>query len=103
MLNDEEENAVRQLGDMIGYGRLMQLAEQIWDKKQPGGAHSVGTCTSFLVPCPHPPMGRDANGHCDWCCGAGRVTKRVFKAMCEEYDAASYDDLRQSGGIVDAP
>ena len=23
----------------------------------------------------------DDNGHCDWCCGAGRVTKRVAAAM----------------------
>lgn len=108
MTSDEEENAVRQLGDLIGYGRLMQLGEQMWRKKLvvdglEGGEHTVGTCATFLMPCPHPPLGRDANGHCDWCCGAGRITKRVFKAICDEADAASYEDLRKSGGIVDAP
>lgn len=78
---DEERNAVRQLGELIGYGRIMQLAEQIWNEKQPGAAHSQGPCVTFLVPCPHPENGRDANGHCDWCCGSGRVTKKVLEAM----------------------
>jgi hypothetical protein len=76
-----EEMAVRQLGDAIGYGRVMQLAEQIWDGKQPGAALSVGTATSMLVPCPHPESGRDANGHCDWCCGSGRITHKVLQAI----------------------
>jgi len=75
------EMAVRELGDQIGYGRVMQLASQIWDTKRPGGAHAVGPCLAGVVPCPHPESGRDANGHCDWCCGAGWVTKRVLEAM----------------------
>lgn len=108
MRNDEEENAVRTLADEIGYGRTMQLAEQLWRKKLAttgleGGEHTTGPCATFMVPCPHPPTGRDANGHCDWCCGCGRITKRVFKAICDEADAASYEDLRKSGGIVNAP
>lgn len=78
--NDEEENAVRQLGNEIGYGRMMQLAEQVWRKKLmadglAGGEHTTGPCAAFMVPCPHPE--RDANGHCDWCCGAGRIAKRI--------------------------
>jgi hypothetical protein len=81
MTDDEEENAVRQLGEAIGYGRVMQLAEQIWTKDDPIGALTVGTATVFLVPCPHPQSGRSANGHCDWCCGSGRVTKKVLKAI----------------------
>lgn len=76
-----EEQAVRDLGDSIGYGRLMQLAERIWNAKQPGAAHSVGCCVAFLVPCPCPESGRDANGFCDWCCGSGRVTKKVLEAI----------------------
>lgn len=70
---------VQRLGDEIGYGNMMQLAEQIWNERQPGGAHSVGPCTALLVPCPHP--GTDHAAGCDWCCGAGRVTARVLKAM----------------------
>ena len=83
MTDYEEENAVRQLGDLIGYGRVMQLCVQIWNHKTPGGAHSVGPCTSQLVPCPHPEDGRDANGHCDWCCGSGRITRKVATAIAE--------------------
>jgi hypothetical protein len=84
-IHDAEEAAVRKLGDAIGYGRMMQLAERIWNEKQPGGAHSTGPCVFFLVPCPHLTTKNiawlDENGHCDWCCGAGRVTKRVAAAM----------------------
>jgi hypothetical protein len=73
-----EEKAVRELGDRIGYGRMMQLAEQIWRTLPYGdkGAHSVGPCVGLLVPCPHPD-----GPNCDWCCGSGRVTKRVLAAM----------------------
>jgi hypothetical protein len=86
MTADEERNAVRQLGDLIGYGRMMQLAEQVWRSKlEPdglaGGEHTTGPCAVMMVPCPHPESGRDANGHCDWCCGSGRVTKKVLEAM----------------------
>ncbi len=108
MLEDDEETAVRNLGERIGYGRTMQLAEQMWRKKLKsqgleGGEHTTGPCATFMVRCPHPANGRDENGHCDWCCGAGRITKRVFKAICESMDADSYEDLRKSGGIVGAP
>ncbi len=85
---------VRELGDRIGYGNMMQLAERIWDQKllddglPEGGAHSVGCCTTFLVACPAPqhkedfePYGDGSDRHCDWCCGSGRVTQRVALAM----------------------
>lgn len=86
MSNDEEENAVRQLGDLIGYGRMMQLAEQIWRKKLQadgleGGEHTTGPCAVFMVRCPHPKEAEDANGHCDLCCGAGRVTKLALRSF----------------------
>ena len=88
-INAAEREAVRRLGDAIGYGRVMQLAEQIWHDKAvangiPGSEHTTGPCAALMVLCPHPKSGRDANGHCDWCCGAGRVTKRVLKAMRRE-------------------
>lgn len=78
-LEDQEELAVRHLGDAIGYGRMMQLAEQIWTQKDRIGAHTVGPCAYNMIRCPHPE--KDENGHCEWCCGTGRVTKRVFAAM----------------------
>lgn len=89
MTNDEEENAVRQLGNLIGYGRMMQLAEQEWRKMLKkewgieGGEHTTGPCAALMVKCPHPENGKDENGHCDWCCGSGRVTKKVLAAMME--------------------
>lgn len=81
-LNAKEAMAVRELGDRIGYGRLMQLAEQEWrefaaSKGLDGSEHTVGTCAAFLVPCPHPI--KDSSGHCDICCGSGRITKGVLE------------------------
>lgn len=75
-----EEKLVNALGALIGYGRMMQLAEQIWRRvgEVPGSEHTVGPCALFLVPCRH--VGY-LPGNCDWCCGAGRVTKRVDQAM----------------------
>lgn len=55
MLPDEEENAVRQLGQHIGYGRTMQLCEQLWRRMdQKGMELSVGPCAGMLVACPCP-------------------------------------------------
>lgn len=79
-----ERPLVETLGEQIGYGRLMQLAERIWDWKQPGSAHSVGPCTSMLIHCPH--VIRQSDEHCDWCCGSGRVTRRVLQAMIDAGD-----------------
>ena len=88
---DAEEVAVEELGEAIGYGRLMQAAETVWRRKAieqgiSGSEHTTGPCASFMVPCPHRdedahPDWFDENGHCDWCCGAGRVTGRVAAAM----------------------
>lgn len=90
---DAEEEAVRRLGDQIGYGRLMQAAEAVWRRKAiaqgtPGSEHTTGPCAAAMVPCPCRTGGAEDNhpewftgGHCDWCCGAGRVTKRVADAM----------------------
>jgi hypothetical protein len=83
-VSDYEVYAVRELGDRIGYGRMMQLAERLWGDKlvregggneqMRGGAHSVGPCVGMLVQCVC--EGRDM-GNCDWCCGTGRVTRLV--------------------------
>lgn len=84
MTDSEEEAAVRRLGDAIGYGRVMQLAEQEWRKilaplGLEGAEHSTGPCVALMAPCPHP--GSGGPGNCEWCCGAGRVTQRVLKAI----------------------
>ena len=87
--NEEEELLVGRLGDSIGYGRVMQLCERLWREKlvsrglRGGGEQTVGPCAAFMVPCPCPASGRDEAGHCTWCCGAGRVTERVARAIAE--------------------
>lgn len=73
--------AVKRLGDSIGFGRMMQLAESEWRAKlepqgEAGGEHTTGPCAALMVPCPC-----ESRSNCDWCCGAGRVTKRVRQAM----------------------
>jgi hypothetical protein len=79
-LEDLETNWVRDLGERIGYGRTMELCEQLWNEKVPGGAHSIGPAVACLVTCPHEPGQVFASG-CAWCCGSGRVTERVLQAM----------------------
>ena len=80
-----EKELVRAIGDAIGYGRTMQLCEEIWREKEiarcgkGGGEHTTGACAFFMVPCPHPIQ--DDNGHCEICCGAGRITKGVLKLL----------------------
>ena len=74
----DETQAVQTLGEQIGFGRMMQLAEQIWRERlarDRRGEHTTGPCAALMVPCKHPV--RDENGHCEVCCGAGRVTKWV--------------------------
>lgn len=76
-----ERVMVANLGDEIGFGRMMQLAQSVWRDRVngKGSEFAYGPCVSMTVPCPHPE--KDANGHCEWCCGSGWVTKRVLEAM----------------------
>jgi len=86
-INAREEELVRKLGEDIGYGRTMQLCEKLWNDKlaragmKRGGEHAVYCCAIFLVPCPGCAPARRRDESCGWCCGAGRVTKRVAKAI----------------------
>lgn len=85
----KEKDIVTQLGDTIGYGRIMQLCEEIWREKAitqgfPGSEHTTGACAAFMVTCPHPV--KCSNGHCEICCGAGRITKGV-QALIEREKA----------------
>jgi hypothetical protein len=75
-----EEAKVQELGDKIGYGRIMQLAQELWRNKlalegMAGGELTVGPCAAMMVPCIHPVV--DSNGHCKVCCGSGSVTKWI--------------------------
>lgn len=76
-----EKALVKDLGDKIGYGNLMQLCEIAWREKliaegmKPGGEFAYGPCAAFMVTCEH--AIKDENGHCELCCGAGRISKGV--------------------------
>ena len=91
-LVSREVTAVRELGERFGYGQVMQLCEQIWKEKEGtrGGEHThlhlTGPCAIVLVRCPGPQHEEDHPDypHCDWCCGAHRVTKRVAEAIMGE-------------------
>jgi hypothetical protein len=82
-----EELQVKELGDRIGYGRIMHLCEKLWRRSliaqgyPAGGEFAYGPCVAFMVPCPH--LEKDKGGHCLWCCGAGRVTKHVLAVQIE--------------------
>lgn len=76
---EAEEHEVHKLGERIGYGRIMQLAQSNWEKSltakgyPPGGAFVYGPCAAMTVPC-------GCNGSCDWCCGSGWLTEKVKEA-----------------------
>lgn len=86
-----EQQLIDALGRRMGWGRIMQLSEQCWREHLArtgpgleGGEHSTGPCVSMLVPCPC--IAAD-DADCAWCCGAGRVTKRVAQAMIAQWNA----------------
>lgn len=85
-----EERLARELGERIGFGRMMHLGQKLWRddliaKGLPGGGEfSMGPCVAFMVRCQcveeaNPDV--DANGHCEWCCGSRAVTERVRAAQ----------------------
>lgn len=99
--NAEESVLVRKIGDAIGYGRLMQLAEEIWSQKAKeqhidGSEHTVGPCAGNMVPCSH--AVKDDNGHCEICCGSGRITKWVNNNLPAPADG----ELREALELIEA-
>jgi hypothetical protein len=97
---------LKHLGHMLGFGRVMQATEEFWREsgETPGGEHTVGPCASMMVVCTH--NGRDAK-ECEWCCGSGRVTKRVALAMAGDAElrsdiiAEEREDLRRAYAELD--
>ena len=91
--NTHEEVAVKHLGDIIGYGRMMQLAEQEWRKAlkeqgwPEGGEFVSGPCKSQTVPC-------GCGTGCDWCEGSRWLTKKV-KALKDEQDDARLTKIEE--------
>jgi hypothetical protein len=80
MSRDEEKRLVKKIGEVIGYGNMMELASQLWRESLKesgypvGGEHVVGPCAALTVPC-----GCEKPHKCDWCCGSGWLTKHVEK------------------------
>jgi hypothetical protein len=76
--NSMEKSAVKNLGDQIGYGNMMHLAQQCWREKEEkefgfsGGEFAYGPCVALTVPC-----GCESPSKCDWCCGSRWLTKHV--------------------------
>lgn len=74
-----EEQLVKTVGDAIGYGRVMQLSQRLWRSKLgelPGAEFAIGPCVVATVNCDCVDQGLDPVD-CDWCAGAGWVTKKV--------------------------
>lgn len=76
-IQEAEDDEIRDLCERIGYGRVLHATADLWAAKDAIGAHTTGPAISLVVPCGC----RGAN--CDWCCGSGRVTKRVRRAKAE--------------------
>jgi len=99
----QEIAQVRALGERLGYGRVMQICEEVWGEKEGvhGGQLTVGTCAAMLVPCPGPQHADDHPDypHCDWCCGSHRVTQRVAKAIFQEAMGKTYVGPRVGPGV----
>lgn len=97
-----ERDVVRFFGKSIGYGRLMQLASELWRENlinsgyPPGGEFTLGPCKAMTVPCSH--IISDANGHCDVCCGAGRITEWVSRAVQKEVRYCPKGHDTEAGG-----
>lgn len=71
---------VEKLCERVGYGFVMHEASRLWrerDEFGAKGAHTVGPCVVMTEPCKH--WGARKGDHCDWCCGAGWVTKKVAR------------------------
>ena len=66
------------LGERIGYGNMMSLAQEAWREKliakgmPEGGEFVTGPCAFFTVPC----VCEQAH-KCDWCHGCGWLVKEV--------------------------
>lgn len=73
--NKHDEEAIKKLCDIIGYGRVMQLTTKLWREKDSKGAFVIGPCAALTVPC-----GCENVTNCDWCNGTGWITPKVKEA-----------------------
>lgn len=79
---ESEKQAVKALGDKIGYGRLMRLAQQCWReiaiaKGYSGTEFTCGPCAGLTVEC-------GCSSGCDWCGGSQWLTRKVKQLKDKE-------------------
>ena len=85
-----EKEAVKDLGEVIGYGAMMQLAQECWRDADiargfpPGMEHTCGPAAAETVPCGCREDNREDLSSCDWCCGCGWLTKKVKALQAAE-------------------
>ena len=82
-MNDDSDRAlVAELGGKIGYGRIMELASDLWGESlverglPDGGQFVLGACKAMTVAC-----GCESPKDCGWCCGTGRLTRAVYEMI----------------------
>lgn len=86
-LGKQEAHLTHELCTRYGYGRIMQLASDLWGKLlkdqgiDSGGRLTVGTCAALLVQCVCLDAEEEFPPSCGWCCGTGTVTKAVRKLI----------------------
>ncbi|WP_045391892.1 hypothetical protein [Vibrio rotiferianus] len=66
------EKEVKKHCELLGYGRVMQIASEEWLEKDKFGAFVIGVHAGLTEPC-----GCDEPSKCDWCCGSRWLTKKV--------------------------
>jgi hypothetical protein len=76
-----EKKLMESLGESMGFGRIMQLANECWREKlkknnMQGGEFVYGPCMALTVPCGCE-EDRKQGKSCDWCCGSLRLTEKV--------------------------
>lgn len=76
------EKQVRDVCELLGYGRVMQIASVMWQEKAKqsgpeGTGFVIGPHVAMTVHC-----GCNPDNNCEWCCGCGWLTKHV-KALKE--------------------
>lgn len=84
-----EEHAVAMLGKSMGYGRLMELAQQEWRRELRnsndvvGSEFAYGPCVALTVVCGCR-YEESATSSCDWCCGSGWLTRHVRELQIQQ-------------------
>lgn len=84
MQGEAEKEIIKREGDKMGYGRMMQLAQECWreyliEQDYPaGGEFAYGPCVGGTTAC-------GCSGGCDWCAGSGWLTTHVKRIKDKQH------------------